>query len=210
MLSLIWKDLIIQKKSWLTVAILPIFMLVAFSNMPAAALVAGALAVAYVLIVGVCVYDEKNKSDLLWCSLPVQRKTIVGAKYLSALTFMVIGIIVVAAYGLILEGIGLPIPIKIITFNEILGIFVTTTFFMSFYFPIYFKFGYARSRYFGIFIYVLMFMAPQILIQELKDNARLATLFQTIGGFSLPMAAVFVLVISYLVSMSVYQKKDIS
>ena len=210
MLSLIWKDYLIQKRSWLTVFIIPLFMLIAFSNDPSAAPVAGALAVAYLLIAGACVYDEKNKSHVLWSSLPISRKTIVGAKYLSALTFMVVGIAIAAVYGFILKIFNLPVSINEITIKNVIVLFIATTSFTALYLPVYFKFGYARSRYFSIIIYIFMFMAPQYLMGQLKSNPKLSAWLQNVGGsFLLALVASVMLAISYFVSVRIYQNKDI-
>jgi ABC-2 type transport system permease protein len=206
MLSLIWKDLIIQKRSWLTVVFLPVFMLIAFSNEPEAAYVAGALAVTYVLIAGACVYDDKNNSAVLWCSLPIPRRTIVLGKYFAALIFMVVGIVIVAIYGIVLQSFSLPI----LTVKDISGIFFTTASFMALYFPIYFKFGYAKSRYFSIIIYVLMFMSPKLAIEQFKNNPNLLAWLQSMrAGLLVALVAVLLLIISYFISVVIYQNKDI-
>jgi len=211
MLRLIWKDLLVQKKSWWTVAVLPMFMLIAFANQPEAALIAGPLAVAYVLVIMACVYDEKNKTDLLWCSLPISRKTIIGAKYLAALTFILLGILVVTVYGFIIKFFGIPLPIEVISLEDIFGIIMATSLFVALFFPLYFKFGYAKTRYFGILVYVLLFMAPQILNKGLEDNAELAALVQKItSGLSGAVIALFLLGISYFVSVGIYQQKDLT
>lgn len=210
MLSLIWKDYLIQKRSWLTVVIVPIFMLIAFSNNPSAAPISGALAVAYLLIAGACVYDEKNKSYVLWSSLPISRKTIVGAKYFSALTSMVVGIAIVAVYGFILKITNSPFQITVINSKNLIGIFIATAFFIALYLPVYFKFGYARTRYISIIIYILMFMAPQLLIEQLKSNPMLAAWQQNVGGcILLVLGFGAILGISYFISVKIYQNKDI-
>lgn len=210
MLNLIWKDFLIQKRSWLTVAIIPLLMIIAFSNKPSAAPVAGALAVAYLLVAGACFYSDKNKSHVLWSSLPLLRKTIVGAKYLSALTSMVVGIAIAAVYGFIFKIINLPISIDGITSKNIIVIFIATASFIALYLPVYFKFGYAGSRYFSILIYILLFMASQFLADQLKNTSELTIwLLNFGGGFLLVLIAGVMLAVSYFVSVRFYQNKDI-
>jgi ABC-2 type transport system permease protein len=218
MLSLIWKDLRIQKRNLWIVPLYAIIMHVAFANMPAGAYSTGAMAVAYILIANASVYDEKNNSDMLWCSLPVQRKTIVGAKYISSLIFMLIGLGSSALCGAVMRIINLPMPGNFITVTNVLGIFVGIAIFISTYFPFYLKFGYAKARYLSIFIYLIMIFLPQFLVEQFQKNEEvmrsLANWLQNFGNTPQAILAIFaptlLLILSYLVAVRIYRNKDIA
>ena len=219
MLSLVWKDAIIQKRSWPMVVFLAALMHVAFAAVPSGAYSAGALAAAYSLILGACVYDEKNKSDVLWCSLPVKRRTIVGAKYVSALIFSLASVALSALTGAIMKGLNLPVSKAHITPLLAFGTIAAIAFFCALYFIVYFKYGYAKSRYFSVIIYVLMFFLPQLAAAKLQGRGELALRFinwlQKSGSVSwgvyvIAEAAVgLMLMLSYLISVRVYQNKDV-
>jgi hypothetical protein len=67
-----------------------------------------------------------------------------------------------------------------------------------------------KSRYFSIIIYVLMFMSPKLAIEQFKNNPNLLAWLQSMrAGLLVALVAVLLLIISYFISVVIYQNKDI-
>ena len=219
MVSLIWKDIIVQKKSWWTVVLYAVFMHVALAQMAAGAYSAGAVGIAYVLIMGAGAYDEKNKTEMLLNSLPLKRRTIVLSKYVSAFIFMLVGMLGSAGAGAIMKVVGLPIPLRFVTWLDVLGMFLGPSFFIGVFFPIFFKLGYTRSRYLNILIFMFFFFTPQYLLGLVRQQPQL---FERVSGWlansNLPfsqlavlgvcLASFAVLLLSLCLSIAIYQRKE--
>lgn len=219
MFSLVLKDILVQKKNLWFIVFYGIFFHVAMYGMENMAYVAGAVAVAYIFIVGACAVDEKNKSELLLNSLPIDRKHIVLSKYLTALVFLVIGSVTSALTGAVMKIAGLPMPAHFIGVEELWGIFAAITLFTSVYFPLYFKFGYMKTRYITTFLFLFTFFLPGLLAGLLKGNEKFARLvrdhFSTLNAGAanwapaiLLAAMVLLAVISLLISIKAYRRRE--
>lgn len=217
--SLIWKDIIVQKRSWWTVVFYAVFMHIALAKMVTGAYTASAFGIAYLLVLGASAYDEKNKGDMLLNSLPLPRKTIVLAKYVGAFVFMLVGMLGSVLAGTAMKLAGLPMPLRFITGVDLLGMFVGLSFFIAIYFPIFFKFGYMKSRYLNIFIFMLLFFGPQFLVEQVRKFPGFAeNMAGWIQGVSVAPTTILtlltfifagvVLVVSFLTSVAIYQRRE--
>lgn len=83
MVNLLWKDILILKRFLWLAPLYGFFALFVFRSMPGGALGAGTVGVTYMLMSQAITLDDKNKSDVMLNSLPLRRKDIVLAKYLS-------------------------------------------------------------------------------------------------------------------------------
>ena len=93
MFKLVWKDFLILRKVLWYAPIYSFIMAFAFSNTSAGALSASTIVVSYMLMIQACARDEKNKSEIMLNSLPLRRRDIVLAKYLSVFPYAILGIL---------------------------------------------------------------------------------------------------------------------
>lgn len=218
MLSLILKDILIQKKMISFALGYAIFVLIAFQN-PAFAGVSyimGSMAISYLFILGACAYD--NKSEVILNSLPIKRKRIVLAKYLSVFFFVTAAILAIGIIGAVMKGAGLPFPHNYISILDVSGTLVSVILLASLYLPIYFRYGYIKSRVFNVLMFLLFFFAPNLIVEYVKENYDKAIIEKVVNtvngqpawviGISIAAAMIILLFVSYRVAVHVYQNRE--
>ena len=136
MANLVWKDILILKRYLWLAPLYGFFALFFFRSMPGVGLSAGSVMVTYMLMLQAFTLDDKNHSEIMLNSLPLRRRDIVLAKYLSVFLYAALVIL----FFLLAQGgvtvIGIPISITQISLEEIAGALVAMTVFISIYFPI--------------------------------------------------------------------------
>ncbi|KNZ70004.1 hypothetical protein Tfer_1387 [Thermincola ferriacetica] len=220
MLNLIKKDFCVQKKTFLLAVFYSAFVFVAFHTMRQAAYIMGSLAIAYLFIMNANHADDKNRSEILINSLPIDRKKIVAAKYLAALVFTVIGILLTGVTGAIfktaVEGAGLALSFRFINGFDMVSTFMSVGLLISLYYPLYFKFGYNFARKINAVLFMLIFFLTGFLVGvvKAKDDSQVVgyitdLLQNTYLWMTLSTGAVVALVmISLAVSVKLYMNKE--
>ena len=177
MVNLLWKDILILKRFLWLAPLYGFFALFVFRSMPGGALGAGTVGVTYMLMSQAITLDDKNKSDVMLNSLPLRRKDIVLAKYLSVFLYAALVILFFLLAQTVVTVIRIPISITKLSLTDILGALITVVVLISVYFPIYFKFGYLRSRIVGTILFVVsIFFFPMGI-----------SLVQDVGGINNPI-----------------------
>lgn len=217
MFNLMWKDILIQKKTQLLAAVYGIVFAIIFQNTQNATMVYVGVpsVIAYLFIMSACGYDDKNKSDIMLNSLPIRRKDIVMAKYMSIFLFVLIGLAMSILVTMALNLIGFLKINRLITVEDIIGCMTSVIILNSIYFPIYFKFGYLKSRYINLIVFMAIFFIPQFLskimlkgeppkfILELSSQPEWLMTVGIIGT----LIAIFL--ISMTISLKIYNNKDL-
>lgn len=229
MLQLILKDLQVQRRE-------KTFFIVLFLSLCIAGILPNNLGLAsiqlllgvYLLIVYANAFDFKYNAEIMINSLPLGRKEIVTAKYLSAFSF-----------ALIMVAISLPVSF-LLSYTEFLGTismnltmairFFMISFFLlciylSFFFPVFFKLGYLKSRWANFFSFFIIFgligfsgsvgqQVPQY-GNEISKETMLQYLLGTLAGnehltvyLGMVLMGLLLLFISWRFSVSIYQKKE--
>ncbi|MCP5048793.1 MAG: ABC-2 transporter permease [bacterium] len=102
--------------------------------------------------------EEKNRTDALYCSLPVKKSTIVYSRYLAAL-FTFVG--VAAACFLVFSIIeSLQLPGRTVTFPpisapQLFNVTIPVALFVAGVFPFFFKYGYTKGLLLGAVVITL-------------------------------------------------------
>ncbi|MDP4161217.1 MAG: ABC-2 transporter permease [Bacillota bacterium] len=197
MYNLVWKDFLLLKR-FLWVALLYGFAApLAFKTMQGGALSAATVGTTYMLMIQACTQDDKNKSEIMLNSLPLRRRDIVAAKYLSVFLYAIPAILSFFFAQLVVSVTGIPITIYQISLEGIAGALVAMAVLMSIYFPIYFKFGYLRSRMVGMFLFFACFffvpMAVALTVHGLEGMGNptlrnIAVVVQRVLGWLLTQA----------------------
>lgn len=217
MLNLIIKDVVLQKKTMLVGFVYIFVMILAFNNAGTAMLTASAFAVAFLLIQTPCAYDDKNRAEAMLNSLPLKRGTIVAAKYLSVALYVLIAVAEYLAIYWIITLLGLPFRVTPLSLETAAGLLVTVALFSSIFYPIFFRFGYMKTRYVNVFLFAGLFGAGSALMAALGDEG-----WQAAKGFAdavnsqpdwlvaLGLLGVMlgIMLVSYLMSLRFYSKRE--
>ncbi|HZK83124.1 MAG TPA: ABC-2 transporter permease, partial [Desulfosporosinus sp.] len=154
MVNLVWKDFLLLKRSLWLAPLYAFFAFFALRTMPDGGLSAATVVVTYMLLLQAIIQDDKNQSEVMLNSLPLRRGNIVLAKYLSAFVYATLGILSFLLAQGIVTVVGIPLSINQISLEEIFGALIAMVVLIGSYFPIYFKFGYLRSRIVGTILFV--------------------------------------------------------
>ncbi|AOY77925.1 ABC-2 transporter permease [Clostridium formicaceticum] len=222
MFSLIFKETIIQKKSFLFAILYGMFIFFVFGRggggLAPTTYIMGIVATTYIFIQTGCANDDKNKTEIIFNSLPISRREIVTAKYISSILFSIINLFMMMLLGSILSKLFLG-KIHMITYGDIIMGLFSTWLLIAFYLPFYFKFGYIKTKYFNMFIFFLFFFAPSSLIPLIIGNPHhpIAKMMISLapdhsaillGSLFLAIAAIITFV-SINISFIIYRKREL-
>jgi len=220
MSSLILKDILLQKKSFFFALGYSLFVLIAFQNQVLAesSYIMGAMATAYMLVIGACAYEEKNNSEVVLNSLPLKRRDIVLARYLSSFVFVFGAFIIIGLMGALMKGLGLPIPLRYVRPSDAVAVVISLAILTSFYFPVYFRFGYIKSRFFNLILFLLVFFVPSLAVSYIKEGSSYEALDRVMAliaefsawqtGVGAVILAVLAMAVSARISLSVYRRRE--
>ncbi len=198
--------------------IIPIIIFNYFGTLDTGSQILLAMVISYTLIMGTCAQEFKNTSDIFINSLPLKRSTIVKARYLTAFVFMFYALVVVAIIGVILNSIGFSISANYLGTYEIVGIVTSLILFISIYFPVYFKYGYLKSKLLNFILLFGTLLIPNLVV-SLASDTELQEILSQICSFlfklssweiiSMLMGSVFIIMlISYFLSVRFYNKRE--
>jgi ABC-2 type transport system permease protein len=210
MFNLVLKDLLIQKKSLILSLIYGVLFTVTFKNISSTIC---PLVIVYMLLMSACAYDDKSKSDIMLNSLPIRRKNIVLAKYLSIFVYLIIGVGISAAVTIVLKTTGVSINMALFDSKNLIMCIISVMILSAVYFPINFKFGYVISKYIGIIFFVLIFTLSLVLniknneIIKLMDNFNNQALWMQASATTCIMLIIWIG--SIISSIKIYENKDL-
>lgn len=218
MFNLVIKDILVQKKSILFALGYCFFLVFAFQSLEQAGPIAANIAVVYILLINSFGYEDKNKSDIMLNSLPISRRDIVLAKYLSIFVYMGLAILAYMGSSLLVKALRIPIDVVLLSLEGVTTAFLIVALMSSIYIPIIFKFGYIRAKLFNLVMFLLFFFVPTIIV-NLYNNPKyhqyFVSFFQGLSSWknwqiaSLLIAlSLLILSISYLISINIYKKRE--
>ena len=187
----------------------------------------------YMLMERACDLDARNNSEIIMNSLPIRRRDIVLAKYLSIFPYAALAIlsfvfaqVVVSVTGI--SVLGVPSTLSNISLEKFMGAVVAVIVLVSFYYPIYFRLGHKRSKWAGMTLFfILVFFIPlsgyllagdygalhnPILLNIIDLMGRLSNWLQTqadwqIASYMLVLALILISA-SVRLSMRFYSKRE--
>lgn len=155
-------------------------------------------------------YDSSSKWELYAMSFPVGRKRIVLSKYVLALILTLAGFLVSALLTLLTclgqrswEGLAAQGLSALLVAS---GGLIT----LSVVMPLVFRFGAEKSRFLMMLIFIIPWIGLSVFSQLQIDpmTIDMEQMFWWIMALA-PVAAVVMLIISYLISCAIYERKDI-
>jgi ABC-2 type transport system permease protein len=207
--NLILKDILIQKKT--CIIILIVSFLIALNPINSYFVFMSTFS-AYAFLTGSFYKDER--ANIMLNSLPISRLNIIVSKYLSIFVFGFIGMIVAFIFPNLMRIIGLTNSYTIITNENIFGSLIGIILLSCVNLPIYFKYGYAATRYVFLFLFIAIFSAMTILSNFSSYNSYeiltyLGNLpnYVVVLGISFLLLAIFI--ISFFISYFSYKNKDL-
>ncbi|MBP2072210.1 MULTISPECIES: ABC-2 transporter permease [Thermoanaerobacterium] len=216
MYSLLLKDILVQKKQFLYGILLAAVYSFAFSSNN----LGGVLTVfvfPYIFVLTAASYEEKNKAEMILISLPIKRSLLVMERYISVFLFAALGaieyIIVVGVANLV----ELPIKFSTLTIEPVL-IFGLAVYY-GIYLPLYFKFGYIKTRWVNFVMFFGLFFGVAGLISAINKygtNSQvlnsLITFFKnqsnTVVANELIIMALLIYALSYMISVKIYNSRE--
>ncbi|NLO97420.1 MAG: ABC-2 transporter permease [Peptococcaceae bacterium] len=218
MFNLVLKDLLVLKKNFLFGIVYILIMIVAFQQIGGSMLAASIVVFSYMMVQLACAYDEKNKADILLNSLPLNRSTIVIARYISTFIFTAISIVYYLLLSGLIKVLHLPLKVYPVSLEGILGALFALILVCGIYLPIFFKMGYIKSKLLNFVLFFGVFFGGAILLQELitnKDQSTLQRVVQFLNEQSTMQVAVeisavmiLLLFISFMFSLRNYKKRE--
>ncbi|WP_042354102.1 ABC-2 transporter permease [Bacillus rubiinfantis] len=158
-------------------------------------------------------FESRSNSHIMLNSLPLNRSTIVTAKYIGAVIFGVFAIVIAslcqAFFYFILHTYQQPLP----DVRQLLFGMISILLFTAIYYPILYKFGEKYTRIIFMIVLLGFILLGQILMYVLKN--QVVAIQDFISQFSangLIMAGsavtIVLLLASWLLTVKIYQAKD--
>lgn len=205
MLALIKKDFVIQRSTLLIGLAYILLMMFAFAGKGTMAIVVSVVAVTYLLVQTPSAYDSRNNADMLLNSLPLKRSTIVAAKYLTVPIYFALAL---AEYSVVSLAAGLAgLPAALVPAPLSLGLIammaLAVAFFSAIYFPITLRWGYLRTRY----VNIILFVAVMALGSGASSLAGELELWVPPTAL-LSVASALILLVSFGLSVRLYARRE--
>lgn len=219
MYNLILKDLLLSKKVIPFAAIYVFLMIILFKENfgTNGAFASGIVAVAYMLANRSLAYDDINKSDIVLLSLPISRNKIVLAKYLSIFVYGLIGALAYLIGIIIVYLINLPVSSYAVTIEAVIGSIVALGILFSIIFPITFKYGYIKSKFLVMVIFLVVFFGTPYMLSLVNISsldsvntirAYVSTLSDQVISILLLLITFLIVTVSYNFSVKIYKSRE--
>ena len=164
--------------------------------------------------------EEKGDLNGMYLTLPIKRNTIVAGRYIFSIIMFMCGV----TMGILL----LPLVNLVsnskwyLNFQWYLAVisvsYALYSLFNIFMFPLLFKFGYLKAKVIGFYIPMILFsmlFSLYLVIMSFPKNAYLATNFLIFAGNNMLLVcgcliaiATAILILSYILSVRIYLKRD--
>lgn len=216
MLTLVFKDILVQKNRLWLIVFYGVFMHIALYSLGDIGAYGGAaVGITYIFVLGACALDDKNRSEILLNSLPISRHSLVTAKYLTSLWFLALGLVVSTLAGTVAHFAGL--DRGLVNLGTLAVIVFTGLLFISLYYPIYFLFGYLKARYYNTLLFIAALFVPALLATKVSGVGLPAWLGYFLEWFNRSQeamalgflgAGLLFVIISLLISIKFYQERE--
>lgn len=201
MFNLVKKDLKLSTKINIFAVAYAMFISVMGMNVPVdlpvnIMYILGIITFVFVSVIYSIGYDDKNKSEVVLNSFPIDRKDIVRGKYVTLLIFIFISCISVFLLTNIIKGLGVKPDGRPADIWDIVAAMSLLLVFYSIYYPLYFKLG--DLRMFNSILWMLVFVGPTILA---KLGKRFVTEDLMIKLSSLNLGQISLLIFIFSIAM---------
>jgi len=180
----------------------------------------GTIVVSYVMLMTAVSFDEKNNTDIIFISLPINRKKIILEKYLLIFVTAFFGLSIMGLLGATIKISGIIEVTRFVNINDLLFSLTSVLLLSSVYFPLYLKLGYKYSRIINIVFFMFLFFMPSWITGYIVHNVdkkgplaqqiieTVAAIPTTIIGSTLLLITLVLALFSYIISVRVYMNKE--
>ncbi|MBW9153738.1 ABC-2 transporter permease [Clostridium estertheticum] len=189
--------------------------------------------IAYEYFKNSCENDYKYNANIMFSSLPINRREVVFSKYIESMLFLIFAIICTIAFTFVFRRIGVSGPgvgtfihlsklmhlddfSKLMNFKSIIMYSILSTIlFISIYFPIYFKLEYLKVRNIFALVSILICFVPILVLYIMgsENIYNIVKYFSGIPGIIANIALIcilfIILYISVNISIKYYENKDL-
>ncbi|NEZ47009.1 ABC-2 transporter permease [Clostridium niameyense] len=158
----------------------------------------------YTITASIDIMDGQKKGSYIINSLPVTRREVVISKYLSSLIYTIIATIILKV---ITHAIN-PFGIKPLDFKVALNIILGITLYNTFSYVLYFCFNNKISQIITLLVYTLMCIGS-FMIFTTRLSGKLNFIIEILNSNLRILIVVLICLISVIVSLNVYEKKDL-
>ena len=218
-LHLIKKDVLIAKKYILIVllAAFAIPLLLAVIDRLEGSSISGIVTFRYMVILTLIILlqnishieSKYDKVPALLCASPYTRKTIVIAKYAFFVLLFGYCLIAHSLFALIFD------ISKLLGLTSVLSVLLISAALYGIYLPIDFKYGAIKTRFIFAITIIIISLSPALLTEIIPKTIALGNTFSlfeipsALMDVILAVASMVILMISMIVSMKIYEKKDL-
>lgn len=202
MAGLIYKDMInLKAQARVMVLLIVVYAVIAVSSGSTVMLCAMMSILSAMMPLTAMAYDEKSKWDKYAMTMPVSRRDLVLSKYWLGGGLLLITLVINVIFNLI---VGIMVTDEI--FLVSLALFAAGVWFMSLTLPLVFKFGVEKGR---TAMFILIALPTIVVVLFSKLNLPMPSeSFWNMLPIVIAVTSVLVLVLSVLISISIYQKKE--
>lgn len=203
MLGLMLKDIMNLKKTFrIYILFIVFYALLSFAGSAASSFMGVMIILITLLPISAISYDERAKWDRYALTMPVSRHMMVLSKYLLGILLLIPGILAGLLFGVIAD---MDIYENLVVCASLA---LTSLFMLSILLPVIYRFGVERGR----IIMIAVFLLPAVLIVLLSQVDLSFLQFDQIlrFWFLFPVVILALLVLSFLTSVRIYEKKDFS
>lgn len=217
MLNLVMKDFLIQKKTLLLMLAYILVFMFAFQSLGNGAFAGIIVAVTYSLVTTACNHEEKVNSDIIFNSMPLRRRDIVLAKYLSVIAYTLLASLCYFIITKVVVAVGIKTTINAITLGSFTGAIFAILVMNGIYFPVYFKYGFIKAKTVSFILFFLFFFGVMSLLNAIEEAnaAWLQPITRLLfdkpnlqASLLLIVAAAIFSVGSYVLSVKLYENRD--
>lgn len=218
MLNLVKKDLKLAGKVQKIVGVLYALFIAGMGvSMPNQAIanllyILAMMSLVFVLVIYTNGHDDKNRSEIILNSLPIDRANIVRAKYLTLIVFIAFATGIISLFSKIVSALYFEINGGVSLWNIIL-VFNISLVFYSIYYPLYYKVG-DGIRLFNTVLWIVMIMGPSLISKTLKKiiergySDRILALDINRLNIYLLLISLIIFYISLQISKRIYLDKE--
>lgn len=207
MMSLVLKDLLNLQGYLKTIFVFVVFYSMLSFTMDDVSFVAGMLIVLFAMIpIASFTYDKQAKWDVFGQTLPVTRKQMVQSKYVVALLFIVIGLVlsfIITGTATFIKESSVEVVELIATNSLVASVGIIL---LAIMLPLIYKFGVEKSRIMLLAISSIPIIAL-LLLSKLGFTVPSNIDWQKVA-YTIPVVALILFGISFFISNKIYARKD--
>lgn len=208
MTGLILKDLYTLKKQWKMIALIA-FVFIIFSFLSNDMTTFLSLTTVYVILLPLTsmAYDEQSKWDRYALAMPLSAQIIVLSKYVFAFLISLIQLIVALSVGLLLASqAGLEFKDTIVSVVVSSGVSLLM---LAIILPLLYKFGVEKARLIMVMVFIIPALLAMLAVRmDLAISLEFLDNMDVLLPILLACALVIIIILSILISVRIYQKKE--